>query len=201
MLPSPHCEVLFCYATISERLSCVWFPVYDLDCLLDSEFSAPDLLWILPALFTEYAECFAASPIQSLTLTLILPCLRCVWSLWLNSACLTCITLLIKLHMDPMPLTLRSEDFATYRSSSLVTISPRRYLLSYRTCYPATTAEPSYLSHGGAGKVSASSSSPSTQHERFPAAFPNARIHRGICNCQPSSGVSGEVWRITHPEM
>ncbi len=29
------------------------------------------------------------------------------------------------------------------------------------------------------------------------AAFPNARIRHGICNCQPSSGVSGEVWRIT----
>ncbi len=35
------CEVLFCYATISERFFRVWFPVYDLDCLLDSESPPP----------------------------------------------------------------------------------------------------------------------------------------------------------------
>ncbi len=36
-----HCEVLFCYATISERFFRVWFPVYDLDHLLDSESPLP----------------------------------------------------------------------------------------------------------------------------------------------------------------
>ncbi len=38
---SPHCEVLFCHANISERFYCVWFPVYDLDCLLDSDSLPP----------------------------------------------------------------------------------------------------------------------------------------------------------------
>ncbi len=80
--PSPHCEVLFCYATISERLSCVLFPVYDLDCLLDSDSPPP-------------------APIQSLSSdsdsALPTLCLKLVIELCLSDLH----TLLIKLHMDP----------------------------------------------------------------------------------------------------
>ncbi len=59
--PSPHCEVLFCYATISERLSCVWFPVYDLDCLLDSD-SPPPAYFDPTCLVYWLPWVFAASP-------------------------------------------------------------------------------------------------------------------------------------------
>ncbi len=98
--PSPHREVLFCYATISERLSCVRFPVYDLDCLLDSD-SPPPAYLILPALFTDYPECLPPAPIQSLSSdsdsALPTLCLKLVIELCLSDLH----TLLIKLHMDP----------------------------------------------------------------------------------------------------
>ncbi len=77
-----------------------------------------------------------------------------------------------------------TEDFARYPSSSLLPFHNGNICSSDRTCYPATTAEPPYLSHGGAGKVFASSSSSSTQHERFSAESTSDRIHLSICDCQ-----------------
>ncbi len=55
------CEVLFCYATISERFFRVWFPVYDLDCLLDSE-SPPPAYFNHICLVYWLPRVFAASP-------------------------------------------------------------------------------------------------------------------------------------------
>ncbi len=80
---------MFCYATISERFFLVWFPVYDLDCLLDSESPPPAyfnhicLVYCLPRVF-------AASPDHKPELWLWF-CLvyvvfeACVWTLpvWL----------------------------------------------------------------------------------------------------------------------
>ncbi len=66
---------------------------------VSSMYDSPCMTWTLnlrrlptlirSALFIVYPECLPPAPIISLTL--ILPCLRCVWSLCLNSACLTCI--------------------------------------------------------------------------------------------------------------
>ncbi len=57
---SPHCEVLFCHANISERFYRVWFPVDDLDCLLDSDSLPPaysDSTRIVIWLYWVFAAC------------------------------------------------------------------------------------------------------------------------------------------------
>ncbi len=60
-LTCTHCEVLFCYAIISERFFRVWFPVYDLDRLLDSESPLPTYCnHICPVYWLP--RVFAASP-------------------------------------------------------------------------------------------------------------------------------------------
>jgi len=94
--PSPHCEVLFCYATISERFSRVWFPVYDLDCLLDSD-SPPPAYFDPTCLVYWLPRVFAASPDPKPELWLWF-CLAyvvfeaCVWTLpvWLAFRCDSC---------------------------------------------------------------------------------------------------------------
>ncbi len=168
--PSPHRKVLFCYATISERLSCVRF-LCTIPRVWPGLFTG---LWTLPP-----------APIQSLSSdsdsALPTLCLKLVIELCLSDLH----TLLIKLHMDP-----NAPDSALQKTSP--DIDPAVFYRfhhgsicsSDRTCYPATTAEPPYLSHGGAGKVSASSSSPSTQHERFSAESTNARTRflRSYCH-------------------
>ncbi len=89
--PSPHCEVLFLlcnhfWAFILCMIPRVWPGLFT-----GLWFSAACLLWsYLPCLPITLSVCRQPRS-KAWALTLILPCLRCVWSLWLNSACLTCI--------------------------------------------------------------------------------------------------------------
>ncbi len=83
---SLHCEVLFCHANISERFYRVWPGLFT-----GLWFFAACLLWFLLHCYLIILSVCRLPWSLAWTLTVILPCLRCVWSSWLNSACLTCI--------------------------------------------------------------------------------------------------------------